>query len=379
MRYGVIGTGYFGAELARVADALPRGRTTVVSSSAHAEPIADELNARIAVDAGHVCTADDVDAVIIASPNDVHLEPALLAAAAGKHVFCEKPVALTYADAERMTEAARDAGVVFMAGHATQFMHGVREARRLINDGVLGRLLVAQAARTGWEEPTNEVSWKKMRQRSGGHVFHHIHELDLVLAVMGPAEKVVMSGGNLAHHGVGHGDEDDVLLALLEHTNGACSRLEWGSAFNWPEHHVTFQGTRGALRIDLQEVGVTLRTNRSTESFPLHRSLEEDQERRAEYAAVVGGGGVAYGGPGVRPPRWLRGIMQDELEWFEAVTSGHNNADSSLDALTNGQAALTSVATAEALMLSLAEARKVHVSEVTGGRQVPRHAPSLRS
>ncbi|WP_228255250.1 Gfo/Idh/MocA family protein [Ornithinimicrobium avium] len=366
MRYGIVGTGYFGAELARVAAALPEGAVTRVYSPEHAIPLAQEVGAQVAADALEVCIADDVEAVIVASPNDVHVEPALAAAAAGKHVFCEKPVALSYADAASMVGAARTAGVTFMAGHVTQFMHGVREARRRIADGEIGRLLVAQAARTGWEPPAEQVSWKKMRERSGGHLFHHIHELDLVLAVMGAAERVVMSGGNLAHRGAGHGDEDDVLLAVLEHEDGSRSQLQWGSAYRWPEHHVTFQGTLGAIRVDLQDVGVTMRTERGTTTWPLHSSWAEDAERREEYAAASGGGGVTYGAPGARPPGWLRRIMREELEWFEDVVAGRLEPERALAGLTDGQAALTSIATAEALTISLAEDRKVSTAEVSG-------------
>ncbi len=366
MRYGIVGAGYFGAELARVVTDLPEGEVTCVWSPEHAIPLAREVGARVAGDLEEACTADDVDAVVVASPNDVHVEPALLAAGAGRHVFCEKPVALSTADAAAMVAAAREAGVTFMAGHVTQFMHGVREARRRIAAGEIGRLLVAEAARTGWEPPAERVSWKKMRERSGGHLFHHIHELDLVLAVMGPAARVVMSGGNLAHRGEGHGDEDDVLLAALEHESGARSQLRWGSAFRWPEHHVTFQGTLGAIRVDLQDVGVRMRTEAGETSWPLHSSWAEDAERREEYAAASGGGGVTYGAPGSRPPGWLRTIMRDEMEWFEAVVAGRLEPGPELAGLTDGQAALTSVATAEALTLSLAEDRKVSVEEVVG-------------
>lgn len=183
---------------------------------------------------------------------------------------------------------------------------------------------------------------------------------------MGPAARVVMSGGNLAHHGPGHGDEDDVLLATMEHEDGSRSQLAWGSAFRWPEHHVTFQGTLGAIRVDLQDVGVTMRTDAGTTRWPLHSSWEEDAERREEYAAASGGGGVTYGAPGSRPPGWLRRIMREELEWFEDVVAGRLAPEPALAGLTDGQAALTSIATAEALTLSLAEDRKVSTAEVTG-------------
>ena len=96
-----------------------------------------------------VCTDPKVDVIVIVSPNDAHRERAV----AGKHLFCEEPVALSAASASVMVDGAHEAGVAFMARHVTQFVHGAREARRRIAAGEIGQLLVAPAARTGWEQP----------------------------------------------------------------------------------------------------------------------------------------------------------------------------------------------------------------------------------
>ena len=187
VRYGIVGTGYFGAEMGRSLAALPGALVAAVYDPENARPVAQELGARVSDGIEELCRADDVDVVVVASPNGAHLEPVLAAAQAGKHVFCEKPIALSYQDCADMVEATGRAGVLFMAGHVTNFMAGVRHTKRLIADGVIGDVLFCRAVRTGWEDAKPSVSWKKQRALSGGHLYHHIHELDLVQSIMGPA------------------------------------------------------------------------------------------------------------------------------------------------------------------------------------------------
>jgi len=263
-----------------------------------------------------------------------------------------------------MVSVCEKAGVLFMAGHIMHFMDGVRAARDLIADGEIGRVLVARGARTGWVDDDGSVpGWKRRREMSGGHLFHHIHELDVIQLVMGRAERVTMIGGNLAHQDVA-ADEDDVLLASLEFPGGAVGTMQWGSAFRVPEHYVEFLGTTGSVRIDLQAVGVEVRTADGVRRLNLHRSAEEDAERLAEYEASRSGGGVDYGNPHMRPPRWLIGIMERELEYLHGLLRGEREVDPVLAGLTDGSAARDSIATAHALTLSLAEDRKVSVAEL---------------
>lgn len=361
--YGIVGAGYFGAELARILTAIPSAHVSTVLSPDGAQRLADEVGAVVVGSAEEMAARDDVDAIVVASPNHAHREPVLAAARHGKHIFCEKPIALSATDCDAMVSAARQAGVLFMAGHVTHFMHGVRAAKRILADGSVGDLLHARAVRTGWENPRPTTSWKKVRALSGGHLYHHIHELDLLLGILGAPERVVMMGGNVAHHGEGFGDEDDLLLAILEFPGNRFATVELGSAFRWPEHHVVLQATEGAIRIDLQNVGVEVRTPLGSERLLLHRSAEEDAERAVEYGSTAEGGGVVYGAPNQRPPLWLRSIMRDELDYFQSLLDGAA-PDPEFAALTDGTAAALSIRTADALTRSLAERRTVTLDEV---------------
>lgn len=366
IRYGIVGTGYFGSELGRALTRLPGAEVSAVFDPDNGSKAAAELGAREAESLEGVCAAEDVDAVIVATPNGLHREPVLRAAHAGKQVFCEKPIALSYRDCADMVSATDAAGVLFMAGHVMHFMPGVRAAKRLIAEGAVGEVLFCRSVRTGWEEPQPDVSWKKQRALSGGHLYHHIHELDLIQALLGPAQVTTMVGGNVAHTGSEYGDEDDLLLITLEFAGGCYATLEYGSAFRWPEHYVLVQGTLGALRIDLQEAGVELRTPTRDEWFLLHRTVEEDRDRTRIYRNSTTGGAVTYGSPDDRPPLWLQGVVEEEVTYLHDLLRG-GAVTEEFRALTDGTAATAAIATADALTLSLRDGRKVPVSEITAG------------
>lgn len=364
VRYGIVGVGYFGAEMGRHLASREDAVVTVVADPENAEQIAVELGARVADSVQELCTAEDVDVVLVASPNWAHLEPVLLAAQAGKHVFCEKPIALSHGDCALMLEATQRAGVLFMAGHVTNFMSGVRRTKALIAEGVIGDVLFCRAVRTGWEDPQASVSWKKKRELSGGHLYHHIHELDLLQSIMGPARVVTMVGGNVAHKGSDFGDEDDMLIITLEFDGDRFAAMEYGSAFRWPEHHVLIQGSLGAIRIDMRHVGCELRTPERAEHFLLHRTQEEEDGRRAIQLDRGSDGPIMYGSPQDRTPLWLTGIIEEELDYFQWLVQG-NEPLPEFASLTDGTAASSAIATADALTLSLKESRKVAVAEIT--------------
>ena len=122
--------------------------------------------------------------------------------------------------------------------------------RKLIKRWLLSeKYFYCHSARNGWEEQQPTISWKKIREKSGGHLYHHIHELDCVQFLMGGMpEEVTMTGGNVAHQGEAFGDEDDMLFVNMQFSDNRYAVLEWGSAFHWPEHYVLIQGTKGAIK-----------------------------------------------------------------------------------------------------------------------------------
>ncbi|WP_376773934.1 Gfo/Idh/MocA family oxidoreductase [Paenibacillus phytorum] len=237
-----------------------------------------------------------------------------------------------------------------MAGHIMHFMNGVRQVKQWILDGEIGRPIVCHSERTGWEDQQTTVSWKKNNATSGGHLFHHIHELDFLQAIMGPAVSVCMAGGNLAHQGEGFGDEEDVLLLTLKFADGTLGTMQYGSGFRWGEHFVKINGTEGAILLDLKNSKVELNKGGYITSHNLNYSAEEDLERAQSYQKVDSG--VAYGTAVSKMPHWLATLIEKEMTAFRDAVQG-KPVQESLQSLFDGTAATTSIVTAEAAMASL--------------------------
>ncbi|MGY1643388.1 Gfo/Idh/MocA family oxidoreductase [Geodermatophilus sp. SYSU D00703] len=138
----LIGSGRMGAFHAQtLALRLPRARLAAVADPAPgaAERLAGALGAgRAYTDVAQLWDDPEVDAVVIAAPARSHTDLVVAAAAAGKHVFCEKPMAVTLPDADRAIDAARAAGVVLQVGFNRRFAADWRAARALLDAGTLG-------------------------------------------------------------------------------------------------------------------------------------------------------------------------------------------------------------------------------------------------
>ena len=141
MNYGVVGVGYFGAELARIMKQNEDANIVAVYDPDNGKTIAEELGCDATESLNELVTRDDIDCVIVATPNYLHKEPVIEAAKHGKHVFCEKPIALSYQDCDEMVRTCEENNVTFMAGHVMNFFNGVHHAKELIKNHLLSFLL----------------------------------------------------------------------------------------------------------------------------------------------------------------------------------------------------------------------------------------------
>ncbi len=139
--------------------------------------------------------AVDFSVADICLPTDLHCNIALEAFAAGKHVFCEKPIALTSEEASAMVDAAQKAGRQFMVGHCIRFWPEYVELKRLVESGEHGRLLsLSMNRRTG--RPGYSVgNWVNKPERCLGAALDlHIHDADFLLHLLGTPKAVVSQG-----------------------------------------------------------------------------------------------------------------------------------------------------------------------------------------
>lgn len=138
-----------------------------------------------------LCAHPDVDAVIIATPNDTHRPIAVCAAKHGKHVMCEKPLGLNAAEVRAMYHACRDAGVVHMTAFTYRFAPSMRYMKHLASSGALGELRHFRSQRfLDW--PETSWGWRQYKERAGaGDLFDMtIHRLDFAIDLLGPLSNV---------------------------------------------------------------------------------------------------------------------------------------------------------------------------------------------
>ncbi len=113
---------------------------------------------------------DDVDAVDVCVPNFMHEEIVVAAAAAGKHIYCEKPLAMTVAEGQRMVEAARMAGIITQMTFNFRFFPAITRARQLVEEGFLGRVFSFRGRyyRSSYIDYEKPMSWRLRKDISGG-------------------------------------------------------------------------------------------------------------------------------------------------------------------------------------------------------------------
>lgn len=190
IRWGVIGCGGIAArrtipELTRAAE-----NAKLVSVMDANKARAAEVAAQFGVP--HHCAeesellAQDLDAVYIASPPQAHARQTIQAAQAGKHILCEKPMALTLAEADDMAQVCQAAGVCFMLGFCMRQNLYHAKARELVQAGVLGQPVMGRAQLTCWYPPI-PGAWRQDQAQSGGGALIDMgtHCLDLLEWIFG--------------------------------------------------------------------------------------------------------------------------------------------------------------------------------------------------
>jgi predicted dehydrogenase len=194
VRAAIVGLGWWGKHIVRRMNGSDKLKVVAALETSDAQaPFAEEHGLRFTTDWNEVLSDPDIDAVILCTPHSLHTQQVLAVAAAGKHVFCEKPLALTRADAERSVEACRASGVMLGIGHERRFEPAMVEVRRMIREGVLGTIMHAEA-NFSHDKLANvpETDWRAspVDAPAAGMTAMGIHLTDLYLDLFGPIDEV---------------------------------------------------------------------------------------------------------------------------------------------------------------------------------------------
>ena len=169
--------------------------------------------------------AGDVDAVVVATPNHLHREIALAALAAGKHVLCEKPLALNVSDALGMACAAEASGLVHMTAFTYRFTPALQFLRRLVETGELGTLRTVRAAYL-MALSRHLLGWRSTKRLAGSGVLADIgsHLIHMVQFLVGYVFALTASRRRFREDP--QSDVEDWISFLAEFAGGACGTFE---------------------------------------------------------------------------------------------------------------------------------------------------------
>ena len=175
-----------------------------------------------------IVNRSEVDAVIIATPNFTHAPIALAAIAAGKHVLCEKPLALTYAEARTMADAAVRAGVRHMTAFTYRFVPAMRYLAHAVSQGDVGQPYHYRSCRLqDWG--SRSLGWRQVKKLAGtGELGDMLsHRIDFAHLLVGPMRKLVAQTKRFVNDRQGQpSDLDDWVAILSEFESGATGVLE---------------------------------------------------------------------------------------------------------------------------------------------------------
>lgn len=236
-----------------------------------------------------VTRAEDIDVVVIITPNDSHEEIAVDAFAHGKHVFCEKPLAQSAAAARRMSAAATRSGKVNIVNFVYRCWPAIQFARKLIDEDELGALRHFEGH--FFQDYANDASlpfaWRFDQARSGGGAIGDIgsHIADIAVALMGPIGRVAANSRTYFPQrtngsGMARVTVDDMTTTLVEFDSGATGSIHasWAATGHKCDLSFTVIGTKGTL---------TFTWERNNE---LHLYTEKDKTDRNGFRRIVLGG-----------------------------------------------------------------------------------------
>jgi predicted dehydrogenase len=164
LRVAVVGLGYWGPNLARNFDRLADTELRWICDAAEEARVRWAVQfprARVSAEIDELLADAELDGVVIAAPVPLHADLAVKVLAAGKHCFVEKPLAQSAADAERVVEAAEQAGKVLMVGHLLEYHPGVRKLKEVADSGQLGemRYIYGNRLNLGKLRPDENALW----------------------------------------------------------------------------------------------------------------------------------------------------------------------------------------------------------------------------
>jgi predicted dehydrogenase len=251
VKIGLIGCGNMGSGLIKNCSKLDNVKVTGVTDSVaeKAVKLADELGVQAFNSQSEMLESPDLDAVIVAVPNFLHAETSITAAKCGKHVFCEKPMALTVAECDKMIQAAKDSNVKLMIGQVLRYLPVFNKMKEIIDSGVLSdpfSIYISRLSGGSWGNPQH---WRMKSELCGGVLYEvSVHELDYMRYICGEVDSVSAYAGNYLQSD--NRDYEDTIHVNLHFKNGGIGTLITGQCSSMGGYEGKIHCKKGTIHFD---------------------------------------------------------------------------------------------------------------------------------
>ena len=252
---------------------------------AKAEDFAERHGAkRVYTDVEKLLSDDEINAIYIATPPHLHCEQTIRAARAGKHILCEKPMAMSVSECQQMVDACSEAGVTLMLAYYRNHYPNVDKMKALMDEDAIGDVVLARINCTAYYNPNRKdlKNWRINPEISGGGVLMDIgsHRISLLQYLMGDVTSV--KGFAETVHLNGTVDDSAVFTLRFQSGAHAVANINWNVGIGVDDIEV--YGTKGRLRCSpLNSENLTLETKsegvkplRQTPLPHTHTGLVED-------------------------------------------------------------------------------------------------------
>ena len=285
--FGIIGCGMISDFHSAAITDIKNGKLVAVSSrkAENSQRLVDRYSIQAYSDYNEMLNRDDIDIVCVCTPSGAHMEPAVAAAEAGKHVIIEKPLEITLERCDDIIESCEKANVRLCAIFNSRFSDASQLVKDTVSSGRLGQLTLGDAY-VKWyrsQDYYDSGDWRGTMELDGGGALMNqsIHAIDFLQYVMGPVESIQAFTDTLAHKRI---DVEDVAVAALRFKNGALGVVE-GTTAVYPGSlkKFEFSGTKGTIVLEEEDI-IT---------WEFEEEEPEDAEIKQQFTEKKSGGGGA--------------------------------------------------------------------------------------
>ncbi len=251
----VVGTGYIGVEHVKAIEGNPAARLHTICSTPRSEDAAQSLGDIHSAEKVTTCFSDvienpEVDTVYLCTPNSQHVAQAVAALDVGKHLFVEKPLAVTVAECQQIVDAARRSGTKVMVGHGARFVNLFTAVKKMVEDGLLGEACFVEGDYVHDLGPFLDLpghDWWMDAEKEGQLpiIGGACHPLDLMRWIAGEIVEVSAYGAN---RNIPQAPWHDTIIASLQFESGAVGKCLVSCGAKIPyAMNFSYYGTKGSV------------------------------------------------------------------------------------------------------------------------------------